>query len=198
MFTGIIREIGALVSADAIPSGRRLSIESKIFDSGVLIGDSICVSGVCLTVVDLRPSVAAFDVIPETLRKTTLGSLSEGSRCNLEGSLRFGDSVDGHLVQGHVDATARLLSRAPEAVESERFEFALPSEIQRLVAVKGSICIDGVSLTVGEAGRESFSVYLIPHTLSATTLGALRQGDAVNLEADCLARYAARILAPDL
>jgi riboflavin synthase len=195
MFTGIIREIGTVTASSETPSGRRLHIRAALFAaSDINVGDSISVAGTCLTVTELTGDGAFFDVVPETLRKTTLEDLSEGSRCNLETSLRFGDPVDGHLVQGHIDSAATVLARSLEGEGAERLEIELPSNISHLIARKGSICLSGVSLTVGEVGNDSFSVYLIPHTLRETTLGDLKPGDRVNVEADCLARYADRIL----
>lgn len=200
MFTGIIQATGRVksISATAAANGR-LEIESALFlatgdRTAPAVGDSVAISGVCLTVTAIENERASFDLASETVRRTTLGGLETGSAVNLERSLRMGDSLDGHLVQGHVDAVSEVIAVAEEG-ETTAIRIKLPAVISGLVAQKGSISIDGVSLTVGPVDRESFTVYIIPHTRTATTLGSFRPGRLVNLEADCIARYVARALA---
>jgi riboflavin synthase len=151
-------------------------------------GDSVAVAGVCLTM--LEPGAAGFeaDVSPETLARTTLGDKAEGDEVNLELALQVGDRLGGHFVSGHIDASIGIISRRPEG-ESERFEFELPPGLAKYICRKGSVCLDGVSLTVNDVANGCFSIYLIPHTLASTTLGALVAGDRVNLEVDLIARY---------
>ncbi|MFN8389780.1 MAG: riboflavin synthase [Bdellovibrionota bacterium] len=206
MFTGIIQTTGELVER-SVSSGRSaahlLRIRSSLFDApipAIRIGDSIAVNGVCLTVTEIDSGCARFDIASETERKTTLGLLAPGAKVNLERSLRVGDPLDGHLVQGHVDQTAAVLTLTHEA-NTVRMEIELPQELRGLVVPKGSITVDGVSLTVGECQTDRFSVYLIPHTFRATTFSNLAAGQRVNLEADCIARYlqgiAAHALSPE-
>jgi riboflavin synthase len=202
MFTGIIRARGKIKEIRTEDAAPRLLLESGLFETppvgqaGTLkIGDSISVQGVCLTVVELDNGSACFDLSSETLRRTTLGKLRSGSEVNLEPSLRLGDSLDGHLVQGHIDAVARVMNISEEG-NTLRLEFSLPSEISRYVVAKGAVTVDGVSLTVGEVGRESFSVYIIPHTRSETTLKDLVEGSFCNVEADSVARYLAHLAEP--
>lgn len=158
------------------------------------LGDSISVQGVCLTVTRQQGTAFHADVSLETLTKTTLGKLVVGSRVNLEPSLRAGDALGGHMVSGHVDAVATLCRVDPEA-RSRRLQFELPEELKRFVAPKGSICVDGVSLTVNHVDGRRFDVNIIPHTLSVTTLGEKERGDQVNIEIDVVARYLERLLA---
>lgn len=155
-------------------------------------GDSICVSGVCLTAIDVRGASFCADVSVETLSRTTLGRLRVGSRVNLEKSLRLADRIGGHLVSGHVDGVASVVAIETDA-RSQRWTFELPAALSRYVAVKGSICVDGVSLTVNEVAANRFGVNLIPHTLGVTTFAERRVGDAVNVEVDLIARYVERL-----
>jgi riboflavin synthase len=185
VFTGLVREVGRVVSFD----GTRLRVESAI---AATIGDSISVGGVCLTVVDGDRRTLAFDAVPETLARTTLGRLEPGSAVNLEPALRAGEALGGHYVQGHVDGVGRIRSVEPEG-EGRRVWLDAPAEILRYCVEKGSIAIDGVSLTVAGLDDAGFAVALVPHTLAATTLGALAAGDEVNLEADVLAKYVERL-----
>lgn len=159
----------------------------------IAIGDSISVQGVCLTVTRKENTVFFADVSRETMAKTTLSRLQEGSRVNLEPSLRAGDALGGHMVSGHVDAVGNLRA-AGEDARSRRLEFEVPAEFARFVAPKGSICVDGVSLTVNTADGRRFDVNIIPHTNTVTTLGGLRVGDEVNIEIDLVARYLARLM----
>lgn len=157
-------------------------------------GDSVSVSGACLTMLHPGAGCFAADVSAETLAMTTLGSLREGRRVNLELAMTLADRLGGHLVTGHVDGVARLVSRLPDG-RAERFVFELPASLRKYLARKGSVCVDGVSLTVNEAEKNTFSVCLIPHTLAATTLGELQPGGSVNIEIDLVARYVERLLA---
>jgi len=191
MFTGLVEAMGKVMSLDQGAGGLRLSIASREVAAATGIGDSICISGCCLTVVDINADRFGFDVGPETLRCTTLGLLREGSRVNLERSLRVGDRMGGHFVTGHVDAIGRLEKRHDDGDWSS-FWFSAPIALTRQMASKGSIAVDGVSLTLVDVSDIGFSVALIPHTLSVTTLGALRVGDAANLETDVLAKYVER------
>lgn len=195
MFTGIVQEVGTVLSTRPIDQGLHLLIEAPQSASQLAMGDSICTHGVCLTCVELDRDRFAVDVSAETLRRTTLGSLAAGSRINLELALRMGDRLGGHLVTGHVDGVGRLLSIAEEG-ESRLYTFEAPADVMRFVVEKGSIAVDGVSLTIAGLKGTEFHVALIPHTLQATTLGALRVGDSVNLEADLIGKYVARLLEP--
>ena len=194
MFTGIIMATGQIVSTAERGGDLELTIETPGLDlERTAVGDSISVQGVCLTVTRLDGAHFCADVSRETLIKTTLGSLKQGSRVNLEPSLRAGDPLGGHLVSGHVDAVGRLASVAQEA-RSHRLQFELPETLMRFVASKGSICIDGVSLTVNEVEGPRFGVNIIPHTFQVTTLGELVPGSQVNVEIDVIARYIERLL----
>ncbi|MCB0322150.1 MAG: riboflavin synthase [Bdellovibrionales bacterium] len=190
MFSGMVRAIGIVEQADQAV----LAVRAPLL-ADVVIGASICVSGVCLSVVTLEGDCAYFDLGSETRRCTTLGSLKVGARVHLEPSVRFSDTIDGHLVQGHVDATARVLSCADEG-NTVRFECSLPEPVRRYVVPKGAIAIDGVSLTVGEVEADRFAVYIIPHTLEQTLFSEYREGSEVNIEADMIARYLDRLAAP--
>ena len=193
MFTGIITHIGRIESVRDGPV-RDLTVASDLPLESLPLGASVSHSGVCLTMVGKEPGRFRVQASPETLARTTLGRWSEGDRINLERSLRLGDELGGHLVFGHVDAVGRIT--AFEAMgESWRLEVAMPETLAPLVAVKGSIAVDGISLTVNEAGPDRFACMIIPHTLEHTTLRDRRPGDPVNLEADMLARYVARRLA---
>ncbi len=194
MFTGIIQAIGHIESLQARGGDMRLRIHTgKLEMSDVALGDSIAVSGICLTVVALGEQSFEADVSMETLQRTRLGALKAGSPVNLEKALRLSDRLGGHLVSGHVDGTGRLLERQ-EAARSTRMRFSLPAELARYVAEKGSITIDGISLTVNQVGENDFSVNIVPHTLQQTTLGKLQAGEPVNLEVDLIARYLERLM----
>ena len=198
MFTGIVSAQGALQEKIDMGGDSRLTIGCGSLDlQGSREGDSIAVSGVCLTMIEPGESGFLADVSKETLKLTTLGNLEPGLPVNLELALALEDRLGGHMVSGHVDGMGHLLSRRQDA-RSERFEFELPGDIVRYVARKGSITIDGVSLTVNDVNGAWFSVCLIPHTLEATTLGVLRSGDAVNIEVDLIARYLERLVDPEL
>lgn len=180
MFTGIVRERARVVSFD----GSRLVVETG---ADADLGDSVAIAGVCLTVVAREDGSLAFDVVPETLARTTLGGLAAGDEVNVEPSLRAGDQLGGHIVQGHVDGTGSLRERG------DLTWFDAPAEIVRYCVEKGSIAVDGTSLTVAATDDRGFAVALVPHTLEATTLGSLAPGDAVNLEVDVLAKYVERL-----
>ena len=196
MFTGIIMAVGRVVATADRGGDVELGVEApRAALDALRIGDSIAVSGVCLTVTRRDADAFFADVSRETLDKTTLGLLRAGSRVNLEPALRAGDPLGGHLVSGHVDAVGELAEVHQDA-RSWRMRFALPAALARFVAPKGSICIDGVSLTVNEAGARTFDVNVIPHTHQATTLGERVAGDAVNIEIDVIARYLDRLTNP--
>jgi len=193
MFTGIIQCVGTIARSEARDGDTRLWIDAAGMDmADVAIGDSLCVSGVCLTTVELSGAGFAADVSVETLSCTTLGALDIGAGVNLEKSLRLMDSLGGHLVSGHVDGVGSVLSKTPEA-RSQRWTFELPNALARYVAAKGSICIDGVSLTVNEVDGNRFGVNLIPHTIAVTTFRDKQVGDSVNIEVDLIARYVERL-----
>jgi riboflavin synthase len=193
MFTGIVQAIGRIRALHPRQGDLELDIVPGDLDlSGSRVGDSVAVSGVCLTIVRLTNGGFVADVSRETLACTTLGDAAAGAAVNLELALRAGEPLGGHLVAGHVDGVGRLVSRREDG-RSWRFEFEIPGTLARYVAPKGSICIDGVSLTVNEVEAARFGVNLIPHTLTVTTLGALQPGGRVNVEVDLLARYLERL-----
>ena len=195
MFTGIVTAVGRVASMRERGGDVEIGIAAQ--GGGVLrlaVGDSVAVQGVCLTVTRREPGAFFADVSGETLAKTTLGALRAGARVNLEPSLRVGDPLGGHLVSGHVDAVGRLVEVRPDA-RSWRLRFELPEALVRFVAPKGSICVDGVSLTVNEVEGRCFGVNVIPHTHAETTLGERAAGDAVNVEIDLVARYLERLTA---
>ncbi len=197
MFTGIIQAIGHITRVERREGDVRLHLTAGDLDlSDVSPGDSIAVSGVCLTA--LEPSVHGFvaDVSNETLRLTTLGHAKEGDAVNLEKALRLVDRLGGHLVSGHVDGMGEVLAIDDDA-RSQRWRFRVPQALSRYIAKKGSVCIDGVSLTVNAVEADDFEVNLIPHTTQVTTFGARRVGDAVNIEVDLMARYAERLFAAE-
>ncbi|HSD11715.1 MAG TPA: riboflavin synthase [Candidatus Binatia bacterium] len=193
MFSGIVEALGRVREASASPAGKRVWIEAP-FDR-LAIGESICVSGVCLTVAAVPPGLFAADVSPETLRRSTLARLDAGAEVNLEQSLRLGDRLGGHLVFGHVDGVGRLIALRPEG-ESYLYEFEAPPSVSRYLVEKGSVAVDGVSLTVFGCEDGRFSVAVIPHTAQVTTLGKLAPGDAVNLESDMIAKYVEKLASP--
>jgi riboflavin synthase len=197
MFTGIISALGHVRAIEPIGAGRdmRLVIDTPVAflaEPPVSLGASIACSGCCLTVVDLGADWFAVDASAETLAHTKLGSWTVGSRVNLERSLRLGDELGGHLVSGHVDGVGQAISATPENA-STRWVFRVPPDISRFIAVKGSVAIDGVSLTVNEVTGDTFGVNIIPHTASVTGFGTLKPNDPVNIEIDTLARYVARL-----
>ncbi len=194
MFTGIIEGVGVVGGLEEHGADRRLRIDGDVFEGAVLgVGDSVSVSGVCLTANALSESGFFADVSAETLACTTMGELRVGHRVNLERALTPVTPLGGHLVSGHVDGTGTLLERRDDA-RSVRFAFEVPAALARYVAVKGSICVDGVSLTVNGTDKDRFDVNIVPHTLSATTIGDFATGRRVNLEVDLIARYLERLL----
>jgi riboflavin synthase len=197
MFTGIVTDVGEVLAVTPRAEGlHRLKIACRYPRASLVDGASVACSGVCLTIVaageDNQRSWFAVDAAAETLKLTTVGRWHHGTHVNLERPLKMGDELGGHVVAGHVDGLATLIKRE-ELTDSARMTFRGPADLMPLIAVKGSVALDGVSLTVNTADRDSFSVLIIPHTLAVTTLGALREGAAVNLEVDTLARYAARL-----
>jgi riboflavin synthase len=193
MFTGIVREVGRVASLTGGADGVRLEIEAPETAATTEIGDSVALNGVCLTAVGVADGRIAFDAVPETLARTSLERLAAGARINIEPSLRVGDSMGGHNVQGHVDGVGHVRSVEPEG-EGRRLTIDTPPDLLRYVVEKGSIAVEGTSLTIAALDDTGFAVALIPHTLTATTLGELEPGDAVNLEADVLAKYVERLL----
>lgn len=196
MFTGIIEELGRVRAIERREGGARLDIAAETVLDDARVGDSIAVNGCCLTVVDRGDRWWAADAVIETLDRTALGALERDEPVNLERPLRLSDHLGGHLVQGHVDAVGRVATRQPLPDGSTRFAFATPPDLLRYVVEKGSIAVDGISLTVTTVGDDSFDVAVIPHTLAVTTLGHKREGAAVNLEADLIAKYVERLLVP--
>ncbi|MBS0216664.1 MAG: riboflavin synthase [Proteobacteria bacterium] len=194
MFTGLIQGVGHLRGSEQQDGGLRMQIDAGTlpFD-GVELGESIAVNGVCLTVVEFDAASFAVDVSSETLRLTTLGDLRRNAVLNLERAMRPSDRFGGHVVSGHVDGMGKVL-QAGAADGEQVWRFAAPHELHRYIAKKGSICVDGVSLTVNEVDDEGFAVMLIPHTISHTAFSATKVGDAVNLEVDLIARYVERML----
>ena len=192
MFTGIVSDVGRV---RRVRRGELLdlTIATALDTATISLGASVACSGACLTVVAVEPGAFAVQASVETLTSTTLGEWEEGMPVNLEKSLRLGDELGGHLVLGHVDGVARIVERRPEA-ESVRFAFEAPEELAPFIASKGSVALDGVSLTVNEVAQTRFGVNIIPHTLACTNFGSLRVGHRVNLEIDLIARYVARLL----
>ncbi len=195
MFTGIVADLGAVsdVRDGNVGSDRRLSIATALPAGEFMTGASIACSGICLTVIDHGVDWFAVTVSGETLARTTVGAWRVGTAVNLERSARLGDELGGHIVSGHVDGLGTLKSAVADGA-SRRLVFAIPEPLRRFIAEKGSISIDGVSLTVNEVDNDRFGVNIIPHTLNVTTLGRLEVGDRVNVEIDLLARYVARFL----
>jgi riboflavin synthase len=194
MFTGIVEELGTIRAITPVATGAHLTIAATTVLEDAQIGDSISVNGCCLTVVTLDAGCYQVDVVEETLRMTCLGNLKVADRVNLERSVRLADRLGGHLVQGHVDGVGTLLSRTPAADGSLVVRINAPAEVLRYVVYKGSIAVDGISLTVAAIDATSFSIALIPHTQDVTTLGFRQEGDQVNLEVDIVAKYVEKLL----
>ena len=195
MFTGLIEEGGRIAEIRAAEKGARLAVSAVLVLDGLAIGDSVAVNGTCLTAVEITAGGFAVDAVAETLRRTALGGLTAGDPVNLERPMRMGDRLDGHLVQGHVDGIGTVRSANPEG-DSTVLEISAPPELLRYVVEKGSIAVDGVSLTVAGRLDDAFTVALIPHTMSVTTLGPQALGRAVNLEVDVVAKYVEALAAP--
>jgi len=189
MFTGLVKEVGTVAS---MVDGR-LTIDAPETATTVQLGDSVAIDGVCLTVVARVDSTLGFDAVPETLARTALGTLDHGSRVNVEPALRAGDALGGHFVQGHIDGVGTVGSIVPEG-EGRRVRFEAPVELLRYIVAKGSVAVQGTSLTVAAVDETGFEVALIPHTLAATTLGMLEPEQPVNLETDVLAKYVEKLL----
>ncbi|WP_328313991.1 riboflavin synthase [Streptomyces sp. NBC_00442] len=193
MFTGIVEELGEVAAIETLGDASRFRLRGPLVTEGAGHGDSIAVNGVCLTVVEFGDGEFTADVMDETLKRSSLGALEVGSRVNLERPMAVGGRLGGHIVQGHVDGTGTVLARTP----SENWEIvkiALPGDLSKYVVEKGSITVDGVSLTVVEAAADYFTISLIPTTLALTTLGIKQPGDPVNLEVDVIAKYVERLL----
>jgi riboflavin synthase len=194
MFTGIVEELGTVAAMEARPAGARLVVRCSTVLSDASVGASIAVNGVCLTALDLRPDSFSADVAPETLRRTNLGALRAGSPVNLERPLAANGRLNGHIVQGHVDGTGELLSLDPLGAENWWLRVRVPSELDPFLVFKGSIAIDGISLTIAALESDVVSVTIIPHTIKSTTLGAYQPGARVNLECDVLAKHVEKLL----
>ena len=193
MFTGLIEELGRVRGRVRRGLFQQLEIEAERVLPGLQVGDSVNIDGVCQTVVAITESGFAVETVPETLARTTLGILAIGQAVNLERALRADQRLDGHLVLGHVDGTARIRRRT-ERDQEHRFEIEPPPALTRYIATKGSVALDGISLTVAEVSGDAFTVAVIPHTFANTTLSHRRTGDSINLEVDVIARYVERLL----
>jgi riboflavin synthase len=191
MFTGIVREVGSVESVEGDGDVVRLRVRAPKAAEHTAVGDSVSVNGVCLTAVGAADGVVEFDVVPETLRRSSLGRLEAGGAVNVEPALRAGEPLGGHLVQGHVDGVGRVVR-----VDAEGLEVSLAPELLRYCVEKGSIAVEGVSLTIAGLSGESFTVALVPHTREATTLGSVSAGDEVNLEVDVIAKHVERLVSP--
>jgi riboflavin synthase len=189
VFTGIVREIGRIEAVEQRGDGVRFLVRAPATAVGSAVGDSISLAGVCLTAVEVVDGTVAFDAVPETLRRSTLGRLAAGSGVNVEPAVRAGEPLGGHIVQGHVDGVGRIRRIRDEGVEVET-----PQDVLRYCVEKGSIAVEGVSLTIAGLGTDSFTVALVPHTLDVTTLGQLAEGDEVNLEVDIVAKYVEKLV----
>jgi len=193
VFTGIVRELGVVVDADDVGAGLDLLVHAPETAARTGVGDSVSVNGVCLTATAIEAGAMSFHAVPETIGRSTLGSLAPDSRVNVEPALRAGEELGGHYVQGHVDAVGVIQSVEAEG-EGLRVFVEAPADVLRYCVAKGSVTVDGVSLTVAELAEDAFAVALVPHTLAATTLSDVRPGQPVNLEADVLAKYVERLI----
>lgn len=193
MFTGLVREKGKVIRIENLGAGKALFIALPEISKTVKLGDSIAINGACLTAVEVNEEVIRFELSPETLAKTTLGSLRIDQALNAEPSLKVGDDLGGHFVQGHVDGVGELVSKSLDG-GWQTYRFRFPGQFSPFIAPKGAISVDGVSLTVVEVASDTFTVALIPHTLNCTNLGEMTPGTKVNLETDMLARYLSRML----
>jgi riboflavin synthase len=191
VFTGIIEGLGKVISLTRAAGGLRMGIEADFSVDKIKIGDSIAVSGACLTLVHFQDNIFEVDVAPETLVKTTLGKAKRGDKVNLERALRLGDRLDGHMVTGHVDGVGVVKARRPLA-NAMLFAFGVPEALLRYIVQKGSVAVDGISLTVNACKRGAFDVSIIPHTAKMTTMGFKKVGDSVNIETDILGKYVER------
>ncbi|PIU40838.1 MAG: riboflavin synthase [Candidatus Omnitrophica bacterium CG07_land_8_20_14_0_80_42_15] len=191
MFTGIVEEIGKVVKIEKRSVSFRFSIERPVAFSDIKLGDSLSINGVCLTVAKFDKKSLSFDVIKESLKKTSIGILKSGDKVNLERAIEAGGRFGGHFVTGHIDYSSEIKSMEREGI-SKKWEVALPKEYKRYIVPKGSVAVDGVSLTVAEVSNDSFIIYLIPHTLEKTTLGLKKKKDTINIEFDMLGKYVAQ------
>jgi riboflavin synthase len=194
MFTGLVEESGTVVEITQEGRTARLTVQAPMVHEGTRLGDSVAINGCCLTVVALEGDRLTFEAVPETLARTNLGELRPGDRVNLERPLAVGARLGGHFVQGHIDGVGTILAVQPEE-NAVVFEIGAPPELRRYIVQKGSVTVDGVSLTVAEVRPESFTVWTIPHTREITTFGHRKVGDRVNLECDLLGKYIERLLA---
>lgn len=194
MFTGLVKHVGKIIDAFPFGKGKRFRIDLGPVAQAAEIGQSIAVNGVCLTITTINSNEATFDAVAETADRSNLALLRAGSRVNLEPALKAGDALDGHIMLGHVDAMAEVMDIKNDSADNRRLTVKLPLSIRHLVADKGSVAINGISLTVAGVTDDSFTVAVIPHTWNNTTLSELAIGSPVNLEADVMARYAARIM----
>jgi riboflavin synthase len=190
VFTGIVREVGRVEAVEERGESVRLVVRAPETAAAAAVGDSVSLAGVCLTAVEVADGTVAFDAVPETLRRSTLGRLETGGGVNVEPALRAGDPLGGHIVQGHVDGVGRI-----RRVDGEGIEVEAPQDVLRYCVEKGSIAVEGVSLTIAALGESSFTVALIPYTRDVTTLGGVAEGDDVNLEVDVVAKYVERLAA---
>ncbi len=197
MFTGIVEGLGEIISKSSIPKGIRFTIKAPFDLSDTRVGDSICVNGACLTVTDLNAQNFAVDISPETLTRTTLGSLQIGSKVNLERALRIGDRLGGHIVLGHVDGVGEVVRRR-ETGDFIFFTIKIPENLTKYVIEKGSIAIDGISLTVNAISQNLIELAIIPHTAKLTTMGFRKPGDKVNIEVDLIGKHIEKLLQPYL
>jgi riboflavin synthase len=193
MFTGIVEEVGQVTEIDAGERSATITVRTGHVHEGAKLGDSVAVNGCCLTVVRIDGDRLTFDAVPETLARTNLGSICPGGRVNLERPLAVGDRLGGHFVSGHIDGVGTIVAVEPEE-NAVVLEIRVPEELRRYVVFKGSIAVDGVSLTVAEVRPTTFTVWTIPHTCAVTTLGSVNVGDRVNVECDLLGKYIERLL----
>lgn len=195
MFTGIVKAIGVVTSVEPTPGGTALTVDLGDVARGIGVGDSVAVNGCCLTVTSISGSVACFDAVPETLSRTNLGSLVEKTRVNLEPAVAAGGLLGGHFVQGHIDCTGEVVSVSPDG-DARQVVLRFPGKYSKYVVPKGSVALDGVSLTVGDCGDNLLEVVLVPHTIRATTLGSWEAGHRPNIEFDVVAKYVEGVLGP--
>jgi riboflavin synthase len=188
VFTGIVREVGRVEAVEKRGENVRILVRAPDTAGAAAVGDSVALAGVCLTAVEVEDGTVAFDAVPETLRRSTLGELAEGAGVNVEPALRVGEPLGGHIVQGHVDGVGTV-----RRVTEEGIEVAAAADVLRYCVEKGSLAVEGVSLTIASLGETSFSVALVPHTREVTTLGSIVEGDSVNLEIDVVAKYVERL-----
>ena len=193
MFTGIIEATGTVEELRQTPAGGRLTLNCVSFVTELVLGESVAVNGCCLTVADIQGDTICFDLLQETLRVTNLGALDTGDEVNLERSLAVGQRMSGHYVQGHIDCVSEILRIEPDG-NDHRLEIALPQAFRRLVVHRGSIALNGISLTIADLGENAFTLWIIPHTMEVTNLHSAKAGDPVNLEFDVLAKYVERML----